>query len=230
MYVHLSLVCLTQQIFVKQRSTGTIVSPNVTTGFLTIPPQFNVSQKKDLLGREEVYVITLHPSHEHFSFKIRACEGKCSNADFAKCLMPSQVGDTRTTCQGNGACLMGEKTHCNCDHIDWQIQMDELSSSLKWIAQFLGKANGLFNSVLWNDPCVPRPSATKVIENLKLSLVIFITVVLATIILLLACIVGICCCCCRGKCGKKKDQQYSSLLQDDDLYDLNTAVDNYDKH
>jgi len=207
---------------------------NTTYGFFHVPSPFN----KSAMSNDEIlnftsrgglkYRINITHPHDIFNYTIRACYGGCSNTKIAPCLIETQVGESRMSCSGNGACMRGEE--CVCDHINWQIQLAELPPSLRWIAEFLGKADTLFNKIMWADKCDPRPDATKVIENLKLSLVIFITVVLATIILIIGLIIGICCCCCRGRCccSKKAEQtNYSPLSQMED-YDLDAAVDKFE--
>jgi len=220
-------------ITVIRQDTNTIIPLNSSYGFLHVPAPFNKSE----MTNDEIlnftsrgglkYLINITHSHEQYSYTIRACFGGCSNTAIAPCLVETEVGNARTACQGNGACIRGEE--CICDHINWQIQLSELPPSLRWIAEFLGKADALFNKIMWQGPCIPRPDATKVIENLKLSLVIFITVVLAVVILVVGLIIGVCCCCCKGSCCKKKEEQgnYTPLSQVDD-YDLDSAVDKFE--
>jgi hypothetical protein len=222
-------------INIIRTDTNETIPFNHTFGFLHVPAPFNKSE----MTNDEIfnftsrgglkYLIQVSHSHEQYTYSIRACYGGCSNTLIAPCLLDTEKGNNRTSCQGNGACIRGEEhQECACDHINWQIQLAELPSSLRWIAEFLGKADSLFNKIMWSDHCVASPDATKVIENLKLSLVIFITVVLAVLILIIGLIIGICCCCCRGSCCKKTDDSgnYTPLSQVDD-YDLDAAVDKY---
>jgi len=209
-------------IGVKDQS-GLLVSSNSTPGFLIVPAKYNSSQQKDLIGRQEDYLVTVS-SLESFTYNIRACMGKCSNTELAGCMVNFEAGDAKSACEGNGACNNGL---CVCDHINWQIQLEDLPPSLRWVAKLIGKADALFNAILWQTPCRPRADATKVLSHLKTALIVFVVVLICTILLLL----GLCLACCRY-CRKPKDDSegYTALLQGDDLYDLNEAVDSYEKN
>jgi len=217
----------TYSVSIIRLSNGLALEFNSSVGFLRVPAPFNKSE--DLVGQFESFLITIAqpPPHENFHYSIRACQGGCNNAGITGCLLGTEEGP-KLSCHGNGACDTAKGT-CECDNINWKVQLDDLPSSLRWIAEFLGKADSLVNAILWKDACEARADATRVLENLKLSLVIFITIVLASIVLFFGCIIGICCCCCRksGRCGKKAENGYTPLNAED--YDLDADIDNYDE-
>jgi len=133
-------------VSIRQISRGSFVSPNTTRGFITVAPQPNSS-------KTETYEITINKGHEHFIYSIRVCKGACNNSQINSCMLNPASGDDRITCEGNGACDLA-KGSCSCDRMDWEKQIEELPTSLRWIAEFLGKADAIFNTFMWKADAV----------------------------------------------------------------------------